>query len=183
MDVAWATDLARRLLADPLPRRWAHSLGVSAQAERLAPIMGGDAELLQCAAVLHDIGYSPAIAETGFHPLDGARYLRDVEQADPRICNLVAHHSCALIEAEERSLADELSGEFRLEEPHLVEALVYCDMTTTPDGKVTTAEERLQEIFSRYGPEHLVTRSIERAAPQILAASRSISEKLAALGG
>jgi integrase len=28
-------------------------------------------------ADLHDIGYSPELADTGFHPLDGARYLRD----------------------------------------------------------------------------------------------------------
>jgi hypothetical protein len=35
------------------------------------------------AAWLHDIGYAPAIAEsgTGFHPLDGARYLRDKMRA------------------------------------------------------------------------------------------------------
>jgi hypothetical protein len=28
-------------------------------------------------AGLHDIGYSPELADMGFHPLDGARYLRD----------------------------------------------------------------------------------------------------------
>ena len=31
---------------------------------------------LVAAAWLHDIGYAPELVETGFHPLDGARYLR-----------------------------------------------------------------------------------------------------------
>jgi len=74
---SWADELARSLLAEPLPRRWAHSQGVAAKARTLAPILGDDAELLQAAAMLHDIGYAPPIAVTGFHPLDGARYLRD----------------------------------------------------------------------------------------------------------
>ncbi|MCQ4081134.1 HD domain-containing protein [Streptomyces sp. RB6PN25] len=183
MDVSWARDLARRLLEEPLPRRWAHSQGVAARAESLTPILGEDAELVEAAAWLHDIGYSPAIAKTGFHPLDGARYLRDIERADVRLCNLVAHHSCALIEAEERSLDRELSAEFSFEDEHLVEALIYCDMTTTPHGDETSTEERLREILSRYGPGHVVTRSIERAAPILTSASRAVTERLAAKEG
>ena len=108
----WAAELARKLLEVPLPRRWAHVQGVAAQARSLAPILGDDADLLEAAAWLHDIGYSPELADTGFHPLDGARYLRDVEHADPVLCRLVANHSCAIIEAEERGLADALSSEF-----------------------------------------------------------------------
>src|SRR6266700_498716 len=108
----WAAELARNLLEVPLPRRWAHVQGVAAQARSLASILGDDAELLEAAAWLHDIGYSPELVETGFHPLDGARYLRDVQHADPVLCSLVGHHSCAIIEAEERGLAGELSREF-----------------------------------------------------------------------
>lgn len=178
MDVTQARGLARRLLEEPLPRRWAHSQGVAARARRLAPIVGDNAELLEAAAWLHDIGYAPAIARTGFHPLDGARYLRDVASADRRLCNLVAHHSCALIEAEERSLDEELSREFDLEAPALVEAFIYCDMTTTPDGKETTADARLNEIMSRYGPGHIVTRSMTRAAPIILSTVSAVNERL-----
>ena len=98
----WAYSLSESLLSDPLPRRWAHSLGVAKRARSLGAILGNDAELLEAAAVLHDIGYSPSIAATGFHPLDGARFLRDQEGADERVVRLVAHHSCALLEAEER---------------------------------------------------------------------------------
>ncbi len=49
---------------------------------------------------------------TGFHPLDGARYLRDVQHADGTVCRLVAHHTGAMIEADERGLADVLASEF-----------------------------------------------------------------------
>ena len=78
----WAYPLAESLLAEPLPRRWKHSLGVADRARTIAPTLGADAELLEAAAVLHDIGYAPDLAKTGFHPLDGARYLRDVASAD-----------------------------------------------------------------------------------------------------
>src|ERR1017187_4731501 len=74
---AWAQDLARTLLADALPRRWAHVQGVAARARSLAPAVGADADLLEAAAWLHDIGYLPDLAETGLHGLDGARYLPD----------------------------------------------------------------------------------------------------------
>ncbi|WP_199831725.1 HD domain-containing protein [Streptomyces sp. ERV7] len=174
----WAYTLSESLLSDPLPRRWAHSLGVAKRARSLSPILGDDAEVLEAAAVLHDIGYSPAIAATGFHPLDGARFLRDQEGADERVVRLVAHHSCALLEAEERGLRHELEGEFELERPDLVDALLYCDMTTTPDGTQTTPTERLHEIVRRYGPDTIVGRFIQRAAPEIHAAVYRVQYRL-----
>ena len=72
--VAWS--LARELLADPLPRRWRHSQGVCKAATLVGPHVTEDNELLSRAAVLHDIGYAPPLVETGFHAIDGARYLR-----------------------------------------------------------------------------------------------------------
>src|ERR1700733_2472616 len=126
----WAAELARKLLEVPLPRRWAHVQGVAAQARSLAPILGDDADLLEAAAWLHDIGYSPDLADTGFHPLDGARYPRDVEGPAATLCRLVANHTCAIIEAEERGLACVLSSGFPSPNGKLSEALTYCDMTT-----------------------------------------------------
>ncbi|WP_327656016.1 HD domain-containing protein [Streptomyces sp. NBC_00483] len=179
----WAYSLSESLLSDPLPRRWEHSLGVAKRARSLRPILGDDAELLEAAAVLHDIGYSPAIATTGFHPLDGARFLRAQEGADERVVRLVAHHSCALLEAKERGLEAELGSEFDLERADLVDALLYCDMTTTPDGTQTTPAERLDEIVQRYGPDTIVGRFIQRAAPEIHAASGRIEGRLAKVSG
>jgi putative nucleotidyltransferase with HDIG domain len=175
----WAYALSESLLSDLLPRRWAHSLEVAKRARSLRPILGDDAELLEAAAMLHDIGYSPAIATTGFHPLDGARFLRDQDGADERVVRLVAHHSCALLEAEERGLRQELEEEFELERPVLVDALIYCDMTTTPDGTRTTPVARLDEIVQRYGPDTIVGRFIQRAAPEIHAASKRVEDRMA----
>jgi len=81
----------------PAPR-WAHSQGVAARARSLAPVLDADADLIEAAAWLHDIGYAPSLATTGLHQLDGARYLRDARHADAMLCRLVAHHSCAIIE-------------------------------------------------------------------------------------
>jgi HD superfamily phosphodiesterase len=104
-----AGQLARELLQQSLPRRWAHVQGVAARARSLAPVLRDDADLLEAAAWLHDIGYAPDLATTGLHALDGARYLRDTQNAGTLLCRLVAHHSCAIIEAEERGLGDVLS--------------------------------------------------------------------------
>jgi HD superfamily phosphodiesterase len=164
----WAERLARKLLERPLPRRWSHVQGVAAQARSLAPMLGDDADLLEAAAWLHDIGYAPDLAVTGFHPLDGARYLRDAEHADPRLCSLVAHHSCAGIEADERGLADDLAREFPRVGAVLEDALAYCDMTTTPTGDVVSVQDRLSEIVERYGPSNVVTRFIHRAEPNLI---------------
>lgn len=83
---------------------------------------------MKSAAVLHDVGYAPRLAATGFHPLDGAPFLRDEHGADERLVWLVANHSFALLEAEERGLRKVLEREFPLlDEPLLVDALVYCD--------------------------------------------------------
>ena len=168
---AWAYPLAESLLAEQLPRRWAHSLGVADRARTLAPILGEHAQLLEAAAVLHDIGYSPDLVKTGLHPLDGARYLRTVAGADERVVRLVAHHSCAWMEAEARELRDELEAEFPHEDALLDDALCYCDMCTTPDGTPTNPVDRINEIASRYGDDTLIGRFIRRAEPEILNAT------------
>jgi hypothetical protein len=173
-----AEDIARALLEEPLPRRWAHVQGVADAARTLTPILGGHADLLTAAALLHDIGYAPSLEDSGFHPLDGARYLRDVESADPMLCRLVAHHSCAIIEAEEQGLAADLAREFKTAPRSLADALIYCDMTTGPDGQHMTVEQRLAEIRARYAPSHPVTRAIARSAPQLTAAVSCVASKL-----
>jgi HD domain len=180
MDIAdWAEATARTILEAPLPRRWAHTQGVAAQARSLAPILGSDAGLLTAAALLHDIGYAPGLADTGFHPLDGARYLRDTEHASDMLCRLVAHHSGALTEAEERGMARELSAEFKPARRDLADALIYCDMTTGPDGQHMPVEQRLADIRARYGPGDLVSRAIARSAPDLTGAVTRVSCRLA----
>ena len=176
----WARGLAESLLAQSLPRRWAHTQGVAGAAARLAPLAADDADLLVAAALLHDIGYAPAIAVTGFHPLDGARFLHEEHRADDRLVRLVANHTFALLEAQERGLRAELEAEFPiLDNPLLVDALTYADMTTTPDGEPTTPPARIAEILRRYGLETVVGRFIQRAEPEILAAAARVDCLLA----
>ena len=64
-------------------------------AARLAPDRAGE---LVAAAWLHDIGYAPGLAVSGFHPADGARFVRS--QGFPElVVSLVAFHTGAVIEA------------------------------------------------------------------------------------
>jgi HD domain len=176
---SWAQQLARALLHEPLPRRWAHVQGVAARARSLAPVLGTDADLIEAAAWLHDIGYAPGLAATGLHQLDGARYLRDTRHAAAMLCRLVARHSCAIIEAGERGLAGILSYEFDPAPDVLASVLTYCDMTTSSDGQPVPAGRRLAEIHDRYGPGHLVSRSIPRATPLILRAVEQVHHRAA----
>jgi hypothetical protein len=168
----WARGLAEELLAKPLPRRWAHTQGVGHLAELLSDILGEEADFLAAAAWLHDIGYAPELAKTGMHQLDGARYLRDIQDAEP----LVAHHTCASIEARYRGLLDELETEFPPVDGLLADALTYCDMSTTPDGELTNAADRLDEILDRYGSGTLVFDTMTEASPHIFEAVGRISE-------
>jgi hypothetical protein len=48
----------------------------------LAPALGADADLLEAAAWLHDIGYAPCLTVTGRHALNCGRYPRDVQHAE-----------------------------------------------------------------------------------------------------
>jgi hypothetical protein len=164
---AWAPTLARELLSEALPDRWAHTQGVAAQARALRPILGDhpdDAVTVEAAAWLHDIGYSPALVKTGFHPLDGARHLRDHHLGSPLVRTLVAHHSCALIEAEERGLLHTLLAEFPTtpDADRLAPALLYADMTTGSTGDRVRVDERLADIVRRYPPDHVVHRTMIR---------------------
>ena len=93
--------------------------------------------------------------------------------------SLVAYHSCAQIEADVRGLGAELASEFSPADPVMSDTLLYCDMTTGPDGEYVRPADRLVEIRGRYGPDHEVTRFVERAASDILATAGRVEEMLA----
>ncbi len=153
--IAWAADQAAVLLSS-LESRWAHSQDVAARARVVATTLRDEADRshLIAAAYMHDVGHSPALRTTGFHPLDGARYLRDARYE--RLAGLVAHHSEARFQAELLGYGEALA-EFPREVSETAEALTYCDLTTGPSGGVVTFEERIEELFNRYPPERVVT--------------------------
>lgn len=179
--VAWALSTAEDRLASSLPRRWSHVQGVGKRARQVASLFDPqDQVTLFAAALLHDVGYAPSIATTGFHALDGARFLA-AEDAPKRICALVAHHSCAYMEAELRGLGPELASWID-EESALRDALSWADMSTTPDGGITNVHDRIEEIKKRYGPEDLVTFFIRQAKSELVAAVERTEDRLGAAG-
>ncbi|WP_405543779.1 HD domain-containing protein [Streptomyces goshikiensis] len=178
----WAHDLAESLLAESLPKRWAHSKRVYSQALTLAPALGEDAELLAAAAIAHDVGYAQAAVDTKQHMIDGARYLRDVVGADPRLCSLVAFHTSSPWEASELGLTEALA-EFGPAEPDLVDAITFCDLTSSPTGALVDPGERLAEVLERYGAEHVVYRAVSAARPELLAMVDRVKQRRAEAEG
>ena len=173
----WAAELAEQLLAEALPDRWAHSHGVGLYARELGWLAGEHADALEAAAFLHDIGYAPTVRETGFHPLDSARYLRDRTDASPLICMLVANHTGALIEGRHRGLSGVIESEFPIgaspnREPTAL--ITHCDLSVGPTGSRISAVTRLREIANRYAPDHPVNRSINESKPLLLECDRKV---------
>lgn len=143
-----AAELARRLLADQ-GTRLAHVLTAGHVAARLAHLFEvEEASLLVAAATVHDIGYAPRLARTGFHPLDGALHLREAGYAS-RLASLVANHSLARLTVPDE-LRDLLHAEFPAEEGLLPDALAYSDMHSAPDGRLIHTEQRLADIAARH---------------------------------
>ncbi|WP_330465143.1 HD domain-containing protein [Micromonospora zamorensis] len=175
-----AAELAERHLAGGLPRRWKHVQAVALKADRIAHVLDdADAQALVASAWLHDLGYAPSVADTGLHALDGARWL--LANGWPRrIAALVAHHSCAQFEADERGLGNVLAEEFDQERSSTADALWFADMTTGPDGQDLDVLERLAEIHQRYGPDSVVVRFWARATPTLLEAVERTEATLAA---
>ncbi len=174
-EVGWARNVAASLLA-PLGQRWAHTLGVVERARAFALVLPStELEMLVAAAYVHDVGYAPALARTGFHPLDGAQFLRALGRE--RLACVVARHSGARCEAEERGLLEALE-EFPEERSILADTLTYCDLRTDASGAPTSASERLRDIVDRYGTHHPVGRAIERCRDELLDSSCAVEQML-----
>lgn len=179
MLVQWAQKYAAKLLGS-LGDRWIHTKEVAQQANRASRILPEEErDLLVAAAWLHDVGYAPQAERIGFHPLDGALHLKELG-VDDRLCSLVAHHSAARFEAEERTLMGELD-EFEEERGPVMDALTYADMTTGPTGQRVEFDERMKEILSRYNREDPVALVMsERAQPALRAAVDRTKSRMSA---
>ncbi|MEV6878875.1 HD domain-containing protein [Amycolatopsis sp. NPDC051128] len=175
---AEAAALAEALIR-PLGDRWDHTRAVAARATELLPaVPPPERNPLVCAAWLHDIGYSPDLRTTGFHPLDGARHLRLLGWPSP-VVNLVAHHSGARFEAAERGLSGQL-GQFPFTASPTLDALDTADLTTGPSGERLAFPARIAEILERYPADHPVHRTWAKAAPIIAEAVRRTEARIAA---
>jgi hypothetical protein len=129
--------------------------------------------------MLHDIGYSDDLSASGFHPLDGARFVRAAGYE--RVARLVAHHSGARHEARLRGI-DGFLDEFPFGDSALDHALTYCDLTTGPDGQRMSLEQRLREIQDRYGWDHVVSRAIRFGRPEFERAREETERRMRVAG-
>jgi hypothetical protein len=158
--IAQARDLAESCLHET-GDRWQHVHAVGRSAEELRARGLDVCDAVCMAAWLHDVGYGKSVAATGFHPVDGARWL--VEQgAPPGVVALVAYHSGAEFEAEERGLAGALT-QFPEPDPDQLDVLTLIDMSTSPTGRRVSVQERLAEILERYPSDDPVHRAVSRS--------------------
>jgi hypothetical protein len=175
VDLEHAGDLAWRFLRTD-PQRWAHVAGVAARAAELRPAVE-DGDLLVAAAWLHDIGYSPELRDTGFHPLDGAAYLDSA--GEPQLAALVAHHSGSRFVAAHLGLGERLAR-YPFAEDALTDALTYADQTVGARGERLSVPDRLADTARRHGPGAPKTRVRHLREPYVLAAADRTEARLAA---
>ncbi|MEZ0164792.1 HD domain-containing protein [Kineococcus sp. LSe6-4] len=147
-DTGEALALARDLLTG-VDRRYEHVAAAARTAERIARVVPEqDRDVLVTAATLHDIGYAPALRRTGFHPLDGADHLKGLGWP-LRVVGLVAHHSGARFLARAHGVED-LLDVYPDEGGPVADALLFCDMTTAPDGRTVSFAERVRDAHGRH---------------------------------
>jgi putative nucleotidyltransferase with HDIG domain len=174
--VTRAQSLAAQHLSDA-PRRWAHVQGVAATAVEVASRLDpAHSDEIAAAAWLHDVGYAPDVATTGFHPVDGAGFARS-ERMPELVVSLIAFHTGSEVEAQQRGLLEELNT-FATPPLAVLDIVTYADMTTSPTGEPISAEERVAEILSRYGEDNPVFAAVSTSAPELLAAVARIEERL-----
>lgn len=167
----WSAEQAQKLASEYLSglgRRWDHVRVVGRLADALAAAgrISGD---VAAAAWLHDLGYAEELSTTGFHPLDGAIFLASVG-APAQVVSLVAHHTGADFEAEERGLSEQLAG-MPAADPDELDALTLLDLVTAPGGALTDPETRIAEILSRYPASSPVHRAVSRSRAALLASA------------
>lgn len=131
---------------------------------------------LVAAAWLHDIGYSPIIATTGCHQVDGARYLAD-QGWNERLVALVAHHSGARFLPGPPGFAD-LMSRFLFEDTPVADALTYADQTVGPDGRSMSVPDRVAEAIARHGPGSPIARAGVVRIRYLLAAAGRVEDRL-----
>lgn len=178
-DRSWAAETARRLLGST-SARYGHTCRVARQAASVRHLLTEPwRSALVEAAWLHDVGYSPRLVDTGFHPLDGARWLQ-ARGRSSEVCSLVAWHTRARTEARFRGLEDALIAEFAAPPPTAQAAMAWADLTSSPTGERWSPQSRIGDILRRYGPESVVHRATLANEVELLEDAQSVTDRMAA---
>ena len=178
MDEIWEQTTARRLLVT-VGTRYRHTVCVAERAAAAARVLlpPDAATSVTRAAWLHDIGYSPELARTGLHALDGARWLRD-RDVDSFVCDLVAFHTTAYAESMMRGLSDQLVQEFSRPDAASLRVLTWADMTSSPTGHPCGVDDRIAEILDRYPADSPASRAVSAARTELTEIGIAVSGAL-----
>jgi hypothetical protein len=157
------------------PRRVLHIMEIARRVRQSGKLLGfseTDLDLSECAALLHDIGYWQPIATTGFHPVDGANFLK--EQGQEILADLIIGHSCSPEEGK-------LMGFDGIEQSKTLigKLITYWDVQVKQGGEVVSYKERFEDIINRYGVDSIVGRANILAKPRIEAIVNEIDQLLA----
>lgn len=170
----WAREVAERHLAG-MGDRWLHVQGAGRLGERVEQT-GQVSPGFAAAVWLHDVGYAPGLVDSGFHPLDGARWLQS-QGAPDLVVGLVAWHTGAQFEAEERGLGAQLETMPR-PAPADLDAMTLVDLSVGPSGARVAPDDRLREVLERYPQGHPVHLAITAASPSLLQSANSARRRL-----
>lgn len=159
------------------PQRVLHILKIAHQVRESAiklGLKGADLDFADCAALLHDIGYWKPIAITGFHPIDGARFLE--QQGEHNLASLIVGHSCSVEEGELLGFT-----EIKFSSDIIAKLITYWDVQVKQGGEVVSYKERFTDIISRYGADSIVGKANIKAKPRIEKIIKEIDEMLKAV--
>jgi hypothetical protein len=90
---------------------------------------------------------------------------------------LVAHHTGASFEAEERGLQESLAA-MPAADPGDLDVLTLLDLVSAPDGSLTDPETRIAEIVSRYPVTSPVHRAVSRSRVALIASAERARAQL-----
>ncbi len=99
-------------------------------------------DLAFCAALLHDIGYIPEAAHTGFHPLDGYNFL--LQRGYPQLAKLICAHSSSPEEALLRNI-----GPLDESNDIIAKLITFWDVQVKQGGEIVSYTERIRDILAK----------------------------------
>ncbi|MCB0320049.1 MAG: HD domain-containing protein [Bdellovibrionales bacterium] len=189
IDLEDSTTLSQFIFDRFDPPRRDHILAVAEQCKLMASTIASRNPALQLdsdeafrAGLLHDIGYLAEVkayikthniyAVTGWHPIDGANYLR--LRGAHRLADLIEGHGNSAEMAEMLGV-----GPVSISDDLVATIVTIADCNTGPTGDKVSYEERLREIHARGNKDALQAYEAHmRARNRILLLQSSIQQLL-----
>lgn len=151
----WGRELARSVLAAEHPVQWEHTKLVAMRTEVIgrAVLSEEEREVLCAAAWMHRTGTNVELRDTGFVPLDSARYIASRTALPVRVAALVAHQSSAATTAVQRRLTGAMA-EFADEATFTRDVLWYCSAPEDLEREAAVHNTRQTALKNVLGTNH-----------------------------